>query len=89
MWIETQSGNFCNLGRATDIVLSRDPITKDFEIHACFADERVSGGGEVEPHNTLLVRYGSEADAKRHMKGLKLMVKAATCRLSDATEANS
>lgn len=82
MWIKTQAGNLCNLGRATDVMVVREPLTKKFLVQAWFADESMSGGGEVEAGHTTLAGFDSEADASQYMKGLGMVVGAKLCVLN-------
>lgn len=83
MWVKTHNGNFCNLGRATDITLSREPITKKLEIHAYFEGQFVDRSGELEQNETLIATFEKDEDAEQYMKGLGLNLKAAACKLRE------
>lgn len=81
MWVKTHSGNFCNLSRATDITVAREPIAGIVEVHAYFEGSFAGRDGEVGPNRTLLASFGHDAEAERYMKGLGLLLKVAACNL--------
>ena len=82
MWIKTQSGNLCNLGRATDVVVVRESVSLKYLVQAWFESGSVGESGEIHAGCTTLAGFDLEADASQYMKGLGQVVGSKLCVLN-------